>query len=107
MKIRKGQGRKISYPQELEDKLLAWLLEKREVDCVAVSTQVIRLKAISLIRPVNPNFKASDGWVRKFMNRNNLVLRACTHKSQTLPKDLEDKINNFPNEVNRIMENSA
>ena len=58
---KKGQGRKIGYPQELEDKRLAWLLEKREVDYVAISTQVIRLKAMSLIQQVNPSFKASDG----------------------------------------------
>ena len=37
---RKGQGRKISYPQELEDKLVAWILEKREAEFVAVSTQI-------------------------------------------------------------------
>ena len=66
----KGQRRKISYPQELEDKFFAWLLEKREVDSVAVSTQVIRLKTVSLLNPSN---KASDGWVRKFMKMNDLV----------------------------------
>lgn len=57
---RKGQGRKISYPQDFEDKLLAWILEKRETDFVAVSTQMICLKALSLIKDTNPNFKALD-----------------------------------------------
>ena len=64
---RRGQGRKVSYPKDLEDKLVAWILEKRETDCVAISTQVIRCKALALIRSVRPNFKASDGWVCKFM----------------------------------------
>ena len=72
---RRGQGRKVSYPKDLEDKLVAWILEKRETDCVAISTQVIRCKALSMIKSVRPNFKASDGWVRKFMKRNDLVLR--------------------------------
>ena len=27
---RRGQGRKVSYPKDLEDKLVAWILEKRE-----------------------------------------------------------------------------
>ena len=103
---RRGQGRKISYPKDLEDKLVAWILEKRETDCVAISTQVIRCKALSLIRSVRPNFKASDGWVRKFMKRNDLVLRAKTHISQTLPKDLEHKIAAFRREVASIFENS-
>ena len=54
---RRGQGRKVSYPKDLEDKLVAWILEKRETDCVAVSTQVIRCKALSLIRSVRPKHK--------------------------------------------------
>ena len=79
-----GQGRKLTYPKDLEDKLVAWMLEKRETDCVAISTQAIRYKALSLIKPIAPSFKGSDGWVRKFIRRNNLVLRARTHISQTL-----------------------
>lgn len=31
---KKGQGRKITYPLEQEDKLLSWILEKREVHFV-------------------------------------------------------------------------
>ena len=105
-KHRKGQGRKTSYSQELEDKLVAWILEKREEAYVAVSTQMIHLKALSLIRPVNPQFKASDGWLRKFMTRNNLVLRACTSMSQTLPKDIEEKIGTFCQQIRHVRENS-
>ena len=100
-----GQGRKLTYSKELEDKLVAWILEKRETDCVAISTQVIRCKALALITPVKPSFKASDGWVRKFMKRNNLVLRAKTHISQALPKDLEEKISAFRRQVTSIFEN--
>lgn len=58
---------------------------------------------MSLIRP---NFKASDGWVRRFMKRNSLVLRARTHISQKLPNDLEGKIQDFRKEVKQIHENS-
>ena len=104
---KKGQGQKISYPQELEDKIVSWILKKREEQCVAaVSTQLIRLKALSLIKDTHPYFKASDGWVRKFMKRNNLVLRVRTHISQNLPKDLEDKITKFQAEVKKIRDNS-
>ena len=85
---------------------MSWILEKREEKCVAVSTQLIRLKAFSLIKDTHPNFKASDGWVRKFMKRNDLVLRVRTHISQNLPKDLEEKIKYFRAEVEKIRENS-
>ena len=63
---KKGHGQKISYPEELEDHLVSWILQKWEEQFIAVSTQLIRLKALSLIKDINPNFKASDGWVRKF-----------------------------------------
>ena len=90
----------------MEEKLLAWNLEKRDELFVAVSTQLIRLKALSLIKDTNPDFKASEGWLQKFMWRNNLVLRARTHISQCLPKDLEEKIRLFQVEVKKIQENS-
>ena len=102
----KGQGRKISYPQDLEDKSVAWILEKREAEFVTVSTQMIRLKALSLIKDTNPKFKASDGWVRKFLKRNDLVLQVCTHISQKLPSDLESKIKSFRDKVSNSHKNS-
>ena len=40
------------------------------------------------------------------MKRNDLVLKTCTHISQALPKDLEDKIKSFRDEVNEINEDS-
>ena len=81
-------------------------MEKREVDCVAVSTQLIRMKAQSLIKEHNPNFKGSEGWVRKFLSKNKLVLRMRTHISQNLPKDLEEKIKEFRETVRKIWEKS-
>ena len=32
-----GQERKLSYSKELEEKIVAWILEKREIDCVLIS----------------------------------------------------------------------
>ena len=86
----KGQGRKISYPPSLEGELVAWVLSKQSY--IPVSNRMIKLKALSLIRPVLPAFKASDGWCRKFLARNNLVSRAATSTAQALPADLEDNL---------------
>ena len=77
--IKKGQDRKVSYPQELEERIVSWILEKREEKFVAVSTQSIHFKELSLIKGMHPNFKASGGWLQKFMKRNNLVLCVQTH----------------------------
>ena len=104
-KNKKGQGRKISYPQEIDEKLMAWVMEKREETHISVSTQVLRLKALSLIKPVLPSFKASDGWLRKFLRRHNLVLRARTSIAQLLPADLEAKLVVFRQNLRQIREN--
>ena len=66
---------------------------------------MICLKALSLIKDINPKFKASDGWVRKFL-RNDLVLRVRTHISQQLPRDVTAKIQSFHKEVSSIHKNS-
>ena len=61
---------------------------------------------MSLIRPVNPGFKASSGWLTKYMMRLNLVLRSKTNIAQTLPKDLESKIVTFHHKIRSIREES-
>ena len=82
----KGQGRKVSYPPEIETKLVQWLLGKQNLE-VKVSSKMLKQEATALITPTNPNFKASDGWSQKFMRRNNLVLKkkSQAHESQKRP----------------------
>lgn len=93
-KNNKGQGRKLSYPVELDEKLLQWVLEKRNLQ-LAVTIEMLKLCAKQIITPVSPNFKASDGWAQKFFRQHTLVLRAKTSMAQKLPRDLEEKIESF------------
>ena len=86
---KKGQGRKLSYPAEIDMQLLQWVLELREEKQLPVSSHEIKVKALSLIKPLQPDFKASDGWVKAFMRRHNLVFRAKTSIAQELPKELK------------------
>lgn len=97
-----GQGRKISYPESIEEDLVKWILEKRDELTVAVSKRTLRLKALSLIKPHLSDFKASDGWMKKFMRRNNLVLRAGTSLAQSLPGDLEEKVRAFHQSIYHV-----
>ena len=53
-------------------------IRKREVENILVSTQALKLKALRLIKPVVPKFKASHGWDRGFLRCNNLLLRTKT-----------------------------
>ena len=66
---------------------------------LAVSTQMLQDKALALLGEHNPNFKASEGWARKFICRHSLVLRARTSVAQKLPSDLECKVSAFHEEV--------
>ena len=79
-----GGGHPLSYPAALEIDITAWVLQPRDRN-LAVSTQSIQLYANEVIHPHNPDFKASYGWLQKFMKRNNLTLRAKTSQSQKLP----------------------
>ena len=60
--MKKGAGRPITYPQELENNLIAWVLWQRDLQ-LPVRRQDIKLKAIALIAPDHLSFKASAGWV--------------------------------------------
>jgi hypothetical protein len=98
---KKGQGRKLSYPKEVDDKLLEWVLKQRELH-LPVTTTMLLSHAKLEIALHNPAFKASVGWSRKFIRRHNLSLRARTSVAQQLPSDLEDKLLEFTDYVQDI-----
>ena len=101
-RVTKGKaGRKLSYPDEVDENLAQWLLCMRERH-LAVSMQMLRDKALTLIKPHSSSFQASEGWARKFMKRHSFVFRARTSVSQKLPSDLEAKIADFHNEVKEV-----
>lgn len=60
-----------------------------------VSVLQVKEKAKHLIQENVPTFKASDGWVYKFFQRNRFTLRAKTLLSQRLPAGLEEKMKSF------------
>ena len=71
---KKGAGRPLSYSQCIDDELLSWILRQRDLR-VTVRRLDIQLKAKALIGSGLPQFKASSGWVDKFMCRHSLSIR--------------------------------
>ena len=55
-----GAGRPLSYTVKLEDQLIKWILVLQDVN-FPVSILALQEKAKNLIRPDNPEFKASRG----------------------------------------------
>ena len=87
--IKMGAGRPITYSAEIEEQILIWVLENRDLQ-LPITIPLLQAKALELLKEDHPNFKASSGWVHKFMNRHSLVLRAKTSMAQELPAILEE-----------------
>ena len=100
---KKGAGRPIVYGVEIDEQLLTWLLDARDKQ-LPVTTPLLRAKALELITPTHPKFKASDGWVQKFKQRHSLVLRMKTSLAQELPATLEERIMAFRSQLQRLKE---
>jgi hypothetical protein len=93
-KIFRGQGggRKAQHP-EFEQELATWIIEQREQH-LPVSRSMIAKKALAL-RINEPTFKASNGWIDKYLIKWGFSLRRSTTVGQQLPADLSLKIINF------------
>ncbi|XP_021359631.1 uncharacterized protein LOC110454452 [Mizuhopecten yessoensis] len=88
-----GGGGKLVYSENVELKIVGWIRNRQELQ-LPVSRHSIQLYAQNLVLSVNqqPTFKASDGWLARFLRRNNLSLRrtstsAAGHKQ---PGDITD-----------------
>jgi hypothetical protein len=67
-----------------------------------VQQQDICRYAKGVITEHNPNFKASTGWLGKFMTRHSLCLRRATSIRQKLPAELQKKLERFMHEVTTL-----
>ena len=89
-----GAGRPLINPLKVEKDILSWLLELRDLH-VPVSILTLQEKAKRVVRPHNPRFYASRGWVENFFARYRLPLPSQTSVSQNLLKLLEGSITKF------------
>ena len=86
-----GAGRK-PKDVEMEEELFQWIVELRSRH-LRVSRSMIRLQAKKLSS--DDEFKASRGWLQRFMNRHDLSLRRKTTVSQSVPSDVIPKLVSF------------
>lgn len=88
----------MSYLKEVDKELIEWILTRQDRH-LPVSRELIKVKARQLIKPFITEFKASSGWLQKFIIRQSFSLHNKTSISQKLPTQLENKLECFLNEI--------
>lgn len=86
---------------EVEKELLVYVEKLRNSGC-AVSVEMLQFEArrIATANGVSiASFKASRGWISRFMRRNDLSIRRRTTLCQRLPTDYEEKVVSFHRHV--------
>jgi len=75
---------------------MEWVVDRRQQG-IGISVVEIRLQAQQLAKLdlSAASFKASYGWARRFMGRNDLSVRRRTTLSQRLPDNYNAKLLNF------------
>ena len=71
-----------------------WVLEMHDLHLPVHNVQ-IKQKAIEMIKPSHPSFKASTGWLTRLKTRHSLVNWRQTSVQQKLTAQLEDKLRRF------------
>lgn len=104
-KLRKAfRGPKNGRFPEIEDDLCAFVNLLRS-KANPVTAEVLQVKARELARDKGVprgSFKASRGWIERFMRRKNFSLRRRTTISQKLPADYEHKLVEFQRHVIKL-----
>ena len=83
-----GGGRKVQFP--VQEKLIA----RRILQQRALHVRVLRRDVARFAKDIitNPSFKASPGWISRFMRRHKFVTRVKTTAVQSLPKNVSERI---------------
>lgn len=98
-----GGGQKTLIGSDNDEAILQWILQQRDLH-IPVSRQAIQEQARLILGDSFGDFKASAGWLNRFLIRHNLSLRSRTSLSQKLPADLETKIQSFTQYVRKLRE---
>ena len=86
-----GGGRK-ALDEDMEEDLFSWIVELRGRN-LRVSRKMIRAEVLS--RSANADFRASRGWLERFMKRTGLSLQRKTTVCQSTPTDSIPKLVSF------------
>ncbi|RWS20602.1 pogo transposable element with KRAB domain-like protein, partial [Leptotrombidium deliense] len=103
--------RKRAKYEELELKLIEWFTNIAKPAGMQISVEIWQRRAICLFKDVYPEkdqseFKASHGWLDRFLRRHNLVNRAVTTIGQGIPSNASDLLECFYRYMDKLFENN-
>lgn len=83
---------------EIDEGVLDYLIEKRSRG-IPVSNLDLKEKALDIAKGIDDDkvndFKASDGWLRRWKRRNRVAILRGTSEAQKIPEDYSDQIQSF------------
>ena len=86
---------KMANTKDIEDELVEWILMNRTLGIAVTSWEVI-IKACSLDESLKlKNVNTLQNWCYRFLKRNMLNFRSCTHVGQKLPESYPELIRRF------------
>jgi len=96
-----GSGRKTILSNETEKELLEWIVDIR-TEGLPLSGDLIKSRARYLTKgyELYDNYKFTDGWLYKFLNRHELILRKNSSKIVSMTKEDILIISNFIEMIN-------
>jgi transposase-like protein len=91
--------------QEIDKKLVDFLMEKRSQGLAVSDTSLIEKAGDFAAELGMPNFTASRGYLYRWKKRNHIVIRRKTNESQKVPADFADCIREFRAEIRQATDN--
>lgn len=79
------------------------MIDESRANGACLSGKCIKTKSLAIAKELGlVNFKASSGWLDKFLKRNNLVLRRISSRGRALPTNSVDVIRRFIEKSNDV-----
>jgi len=93
---------RLSYDKELDLEIADWIYCSMDLGYI-LTRESIRERAIELIKPTNPEFKASEGWLLHFLERHNFSFRKLNGKSAIQSSQFDDLATKLRNAVQDVI----
>lgn len=97
------QRDRIAHFPIMEESLKSWILEERAANRAVTGVQIKTRALVEFSKHyLDKTFAASDGWLQRFLMRNNFTYRRVTTTGRELPSNTNSLIGKFFVECNAL-----